>query len=126
MLKQGGLNHYVELAETRSKILYEFIDSSGGFYSNPVDKKFRSKINVPVRIRPDFHEKTHTYTRLEEKFIKEATALGFLQLRGHKSSPGLRVSMYNAMPVEGVVKLTQFMQKFRNENYQQVVETEGR
>jgi phosphoserine aminotransferase len=72
MLRNGGLNHYVELADRRSKILYDFIDNSGGFYSNPVDKKFRSKINVPVRIRPDHHEKTHTYTRLEEKFIKEA------------------------------------------------------
>lgn len=109
MIKNGGLSHYQLLAEQRSEILYSFIDASSGFYSNPVDIKYRSKINVPIRIQPDKDESSKSFTRLEEMFISEAAKEGFMQLRGHTSNPGLRISMYNAMPIEGVIKLTAFM-----------------
>lgn len=112
MIKQGGLNHYIELAQKRSKLLYDFIDNSNGFYINSTNKKYRSKINVPFRIRPDETELTVTYTRLEEKFIKKASKNGLLQLRGHKANPGIRASLYNAMPYEGVVALVDFMSTF--------------
>jgi phosphoserine aminotransferase len=72
MLKQGGLDHYIGLANKRSKMLYDCIDNSDGFYINSIDRRYRSKINVPFRIRPDDGEDTKTFTRLENQFIKEA------------------------------------------------------
>ena len=96
--------------------MYDFIDTSNGFYSNPVDIHYRSKINVPIRIRPDAGESTDTYTRLELKFIKEAEEQGFMQLKGHSCNPGIRVSMYNAMPLEGIQRLCAFMERFMHEN----------
>jgi phosphoserine aminotransferase len=116
MLQSGGLEHYEDLAEKRSSLLYEFIDTSNGFYSNPVDERYRSKINVPIRIRPEAGESSDTYTRLELKFIKEAEEKGFMQLKGHSKNPGIRVSMYNAMPLEGVQRLCAFMERFMHEN----------
>ena len=77
---------------------------------------YRSEINVVMRIRPDKGEDDKTYTRLELKFCEEAAKHGLLQLKGHSSNPGLRVSMYNAMPLEGVQALVTFMKKFRKEN----------
>ena len=76
MIKQGGLNHYIKLADQRGAMLYNYIDSSNGFYINKVDKRFRSKINVPLRIRADKGENDKTYTQLELKFIKEAAERG--------------------------------------------------
>lgn len=113
MVKNGGLNHYIDLANKRSKLLYNAIDSSYSFYSNTTDRQFRSKINVPFRIRSEPGENPKTYTKLEEAFIKEAADAGFVQLRGHASSLGIRVSMYNAMPLEAITKLTQFMADFQ-------------
>lgn len=102
MLKQGGLDHYIALANKRSKMMYDCIDNSGGFYINSTDKRFRSRTNVPFRIRPDAGEEIKTYTRLENLFIEEAAARGLLQLRGHSTNPGIRASMYNALAIEGV------------------------
>jgi phosphoserine aminotransferase len=113
MVKMGGLNHYIDLAERRSKLLYDCIDSSNGFYVNNTDKSFRSKINVPFRIRADESESTETYTRLENKFVTKAAKRGLLQLRGHKTNPGVRASLYNAMPYEGVVALVEYMAEFQ-------------
>jgi phosphoserine aminotransferase len=104
MLKMGGIPAMQSLAEERSKILYGFIDSSNGYYRNYVDKKYRSRINVPFRVMDD--------PTLEAKFIAEAAAAGFIELKGHVSTGGCRASMYNAMPVEGVKLLVEFMRKF--------------
>jgi len=116
MLAEGGLAHYVNLAETRSTLLYDAIDKSGGFYLNKTDTKYRSKINVPFRIKPDSGESSDTYCRLEEKFLVDAAKEGLLSLKGHTETKGLRASMYNAMPVEGVNKLVDFMQRFQEAN----------
>lgn len=116
MLKQGGLDHYIRLAEKRSKMMYDCVDNSDGFYINSTDKRFRSRTNVPFRIRADKGESTKTYTRLENQFIKEAEEKGLLQLRGHSQNPGIRVSMYNALAVEGVEELVKFMNEFRQKN----------
>ena len=85
-------------------MLYEYIDSTEGFYVNEVDKRYRSRMNIPFRVlkNPD----------MEEKFIKEAIEEGLLELKGHKSVGGCRASLYNAMPIEGVETLIRFMKKF--------------
>lgn len=109
MLKEGGLSIQTEKAKVRSHMLYSYIDSTEGYYLNLVDKKYRSRINVVFTIGPD-----HTgYTALENKFFKESTSQGLQQLKGLPAYGGLRVNMYNAMPIEGIVKLTAFMEKFR-------------
>lgn len=115
MLAKGGLDHYEKLANLRSSMLYEMIDGSDGFYSNRVDVRFRSKINVPFRINPNGEDES-TYTSLELKFLAEAAKRGLVQLKGHTSNPGIRASMYNAMPIEGVATLCEFMIEFMEAN----------
>ena len=107
-MKKNGLAHYQELAERRSKMLYDFIDSSSDYYSNPVDPKYRSRMNIPFRVKKD--------EQLENKFLKEAAEQGLIELKGHRSVGGCRASCYNAMPIEGVEALINFMKKFRDEN----------
>lgn len=89
-------------------MLYETIDGSEGYYSNPVEVKYRSRMNIPFRVKCD--------EALETKFLKEAEAAGFIELKGHRSVGGCRASLYNAMPMEGVIALTDFMKKFREAN----------
>ena len=64
MLKQGGIPHYEALAKQRSTMLYDYIDSTDGFYTNSVDKRYRSRVNIPFRVMND--------DSLEDKFVKEA------------------------------------------------------
>lgn len=75
---------------------------------NRTNKAFRSRVNVNFRIELD--------RKLEDKFIQEAEALKMINIKGHAFNPGIRVSIYNAMPVEGVAKLCTFMTKFMLEN----------
>lgn len=89
-------------------MIYDLVDSSDGYFSNPVDPKNRSRTNIPFRVKCD--------EALENKFMKEAAAEGLIELKGHRSVGGCRASCYNAMPVEGVEKLVNFMKKFRDEN----------
>jgi len=89
-------------------LLYETIDNSGGFYTNPVEPKYRSRMNIPFRVKSD--------EALEAKFMKEAEKALLIELKGHRSVGGCRASLYNAMPIEGVVALTEFMKKFQQEN----------
>merc|ERR1712113_706899 len=104
--KNGGVAHFDALAERRAQLLYDNIDNSGGFYSCPVDKACRSRMNVPFIIKGDDAD-------LTKKFLKEANAAGMPNLAGHRSVGGCRASLYNAMPIEGVARLAQFMDKFR-------------
>ncbi len=103
-MKSKGLQYFVELAEKRSKTLYDFIDNSNGYYSNPVEIKYRSRMNIPFRVKCD--------EALETKFLKEAEKAGLIELKGHRSVGGCRASCYNAMPIEGVEALVAFMKKF--------------
>lgn len=107
-MKKNGLAYYQELAEKRSNLLYETIDNSDGYYTNPVDKKYRSRMNIPFRINNN--------EQLENKFLAEAEKLHMIELKGHRSVGGCRASLYNAMSYEGVVALTDFMKKFQQEN----------
>jgi phosphoserine aminotransferase len=89
-------------------MLYDYIDGSNDYYSCPVEVKYRSRLNVPFRVKKD--------EKLEEKFLKEAAKEGLIELKGHRSVGGCRASLYNAMPVEGVEALINFMKKFREGN----------
>ncbi len=100
---QGGLAGMAQRNERKAGLLYGTIEGSGGFYVCPVAKACRSWMNVPFTLRD---------ARLDEPFLKEAKAAGLLQLKGHRSVGGMRASIYNAMPEEGVVALTEFMREF--------------
>ncbi|MBR2133293.1 MAG: 3-phosphoserine/phosphohydroxythreonine transaminase [Eubacterium sp.] len=102
----GGLDKMKERNEAKAKVLYDFLDSSDMFKGTVV-KEDRSLMNVPFVIGDD---------ELEKKFIKEATEAGFVNLKGHRSVGGMRASIYNAMPIEGVEKLVEFMKKFEADN----------
>ena len=110
MLEIGGLAKMQELAEKRSTLLYNYIDNSDGFYSNNVRPEFRSRMNIPFRVKSD--------EELEKKFIAQATKENLYDLAGHRSVGGCRASLYNAMTVEGVEALIAFMKKFKDENSQ--------
>ena len=104
--KQGGLAVMKERNEAKAKILYDFLDRSN-LFKGTVRKEDRSLMNVPF-VTGD--------KDLDAKFIKEAEAAGFTNLKGHRSVGGMRASIYNAMPIEGVEKLVAFMETFEKEN----------
>ena len=104
--KMGGLDAMKVHNEKKAAILYDFLDSSEMF-KGTVEKDSRSLMNVPFITGND---------DLDAKFIKEAKAAGFENLKGHRSVGGMRASIYNAMPIEGVTKLVEFMKKFEEEN----------
>lgn len=102
----GGLKAMKERNEKKAKILYDFLDESKMFRGT-VEKKDRSLMNVPF-VTGD--------KELDAKFVKEAKAAGLENLKGHRSVGGMRASIYNAMPIEGVEALVAFMKKFEEEN----------
>ncbi|MBQ3416820.1 MAG: 3-phosphoserine/phosphohydroxythreonine transaminase [Ruminococcus sp.] len=102
----GGLEKMQELNEKKAKLLYDFLDSSKMFKGTVVPED-RSLMNVPF-VTGD--------ADLDAKFVKESTEAGFVNLKGHRSVGGMRASIYNAMPYEGVEKLVAFMKKFEEEN----------
>ena len=104
--KLGGIEKMHEINVQKAKILYDYLDSSK-LFRGTVEKKDRSLMNVPFVTDDD---------ELNAKFIKEAKANGFVNLKGHRSVGGMRASIYNAMPVEGVEALVDFMKKFEAEN----------
>ena len=104
--KQGGLEAMKERNEKKAKILYDYLDESK-LFKGTVEKTSRSLMNVPfVTGDPD----------LDAKFVKEAKEAGLENLKGHRTVGGMRASIYNAMPIEGVEKLVEFMKKFEKEN----------
>ena len=104
--KKGGLEVMKQRNEEKAKILYDFLDQSKLFKGTVVPKD-RSLMNVPF-VTGD--------ADLDAKFVKEATEAGFVNLKGHRTVGGMRASIYNAMPKEGVEKLVAFMKKFEEEN----------
>ncbi|MDR3259642.1 MAG: 3-phosphoserine/phosphohydroxythreonine transaminase [Fusobacteriaceae bacterium] len=104
--KNGGLVAMKATNEKKAKIIYDFLDSNT-LFKGTVVKKDRSLLNVPFITGS---------SELDEKFIKESKAAGFESLRGHRSVGGMRASIYNAMPIDGVIKLVEFMKKFEKEN----------
>ena len=104
--KLGGLEVMKKRNEEKAKILYDYLDSSK-LFKGTVVKKDRSLMNVPFVTGSD---------ELDAKFIEEATKIGLVNLKGHRTVGGMRASIYNAMPIEGVKKLVEFMEKFEKEN----------
>ena len=102
LLQQGGLAAMAEINRRKSQLLYAAIDQSG-FYSSPVDSACRSWMNVPF---------TMADPALDGRFLEQAQAAGLVNLKGHRSVGGMRASIYNAMPEDGIVALTGFMREF--------------
>jgi len=100
----GGLGEMEKVNLLKAGLIYGFLDGSR-FFSSPVAKDDRSIMNIPFRLRDD---------ALDEEFLKQAKARGLMQLKGHRSVGGMRASIYNAMPVEGVKALVQFMREFES------------
>lgn len=106
ILNLGGLEEMKKINEKKAAILYDYLDSSKLFKA-VADKEFRSMMNVTF-VTGD--------AELDKKFCKEADAAGFKNVKGHRSVGGMRASIYNAMPTEGVQALVDFMKKFEAEN----------
>ncbi|MCI6676131.1 MAG: 3-phosphoserine/phosphohydroxythreonine transaminase [Clostridiales bacterium] len=104
--KRGGLSAMKEYNEKKAAILYDYLDQSKMFHGT-VEPASRSLMNVPF-VTGD--------KDLDAKFVKEAEAAGFVNLKGHRTVGGMRASIYNAMPIEGVEALVAFMKKFEEEN----------
>ena len=104
--KQGGLEAMKERNEKKAKVLYDYLDISK-LFKGTVEPASRSLMNVPF-VTGD--------KELDAKFVKEAEAAGLVNLKGHRTVGGMRASIYNAMPIEGVEALVEFMKKFEKEN----------
>jgi len=103
LTEQGGLAAMAERNRIKSETLYRAIDGSGGYYRNPVDMVARSRMNVPFTL----HD-----SALDAAFLQESEAAGLIALKGHKALGGMRASLYNAVPLEAVDALVDFMQDF--------------
>lgn len=104
MLAEGGVQEFARRNAQKSSLLYTAIDGSGGFYRNEVDPAVRSRMNVPFFLHDE---------ALDKPFLKQAAEAGLISLKGHRALGGMRASIYNAMPVQGVQALVAFMQDFR-------------
>jgi phosphoserine aminotransferase len=101
--KNGGVPAMERANIAKANLLYEAIDGANGFYRCPVNRADRSRMNVPFTLKD---------SALDTEFLKQADARGLLQLKGHRSVGGMRASIYNAMPFEGVQALVDFMKQF--------------
>ncbi|MEW5942345.1 MAG: 3-phosphoserine/phosphohydroxythreonine transaminase [Pseudomonadota bacterium] len=104
--RNGGLAKMEERNIAKAKLLYDYLDSTG-FYACPTAKENRSRMNVPFTLKD---------AALDEEFLKGAKARGLVQLKGHRSVGGMRASIYNAMPAEGVKALVEYMKEFEKKN----------
>ena len=103
---QGGVASIERRNIAKAKLLYDFLDATK-FYGNPVAKEDRSRMNVPFTLKD---------AKLDEEFLKGATQAGMVQLKGHRSVGGMRASIYNAMPIEGVQRLVEYMKEFEKKH----------
>jgi phosphoserine aminotransferase len=106
LLERGGLAAVEKANIAKAKLLYDYLDSQD-FYANPVAREDRSRMNVPFTLRD---------SSLDERFLAGAEARGLSQLKGHRSVGGMRASIYNAMPREGVEALVEYLEDFRRKN----------
>jgi phosphoserine aminotransferase len=106
LIAQGGLAAIEQKNIAKAKLLYDYLDGTG-FYTSPVRAADRSRMNVPFKLRDE---------SLDKPFLSGAEARGLLQLKGHRSVGGMRASIYNAMPIEGVRALLDYMREFEQKN----------
>ena len=105
LLAQGGVAAMEEKNIAKAKLLYDYLDQTA-FYRNPVRKEDRSRMNVPFKLKDE---------SLHEAFLKGAKERGMIQLKGHRSVGGMRASIYNAMPIEGVESLVDYLKEFERQ-----------
>jgi phosphoserine aminotransferase len=98
----GGLAKMEEINIAKAKLVYDYLDQTE-FYQQPVAKEDRSRMNIPFTLRN---------AKLDEEFLKAAKSHGLTQLKGHRSVGGMRASLYNAMPLAGVLALVDWMHEF--------------
>ena len=107
--RQGGLKAFDQLSAQKSKLVYELIDQSNGFYVNTIDTKYRSRVNIPLRIVtngvPD--------EKLEALFLQDALNANMIELKGHRAVGGIRVSLYNGVTLSDTTQLLDFMATFQ-------------
>jgi phosphoserine aminotransferase len=103
--EMGGVEKIESLNLKKAKLLYDLIDSSNGFYQGKAHKEYRSLMNITLSLN-DSH--------LENAFLKAAHKEGFIGLKGHRSLGGIRISIYNSMPLEGIIRLVDFMNRFQH------------
>jgi phosphoserine aminotransferase len=106
----GGVQAMAKLNREKADLFYQYLESSK-LYHSPVEKAFRSLMNIPFALKTEDPEKRG---ELESRFVKEAAAAGLVNLAGHRLVGGMRASIYNAMPLEGVQALIRFMEKFES------------
>jgi phosphoserine aminotransferase len=106
LLQQGGVPAIEQKNIAKAALLYDYLDRSS-FYRNRVRREDRSRMNIPFTLRDD---------KLDDAFLKGAKEAGMVQLKGHRSVGGMRASIYNAMPIEGVQALVQYMDQFERKN----------
>ncbi len=102
--EQGGLIKMADANKAKSQLLYDYIDQSS-LYENPVNSKYRSWVNIPF---------TLSANNLDEEFLTKASKSGLYNLKGHRTVGGMRASVYNSMPIEGVERLISFMREFES------------
>jgi phosphoserine aminotransferase len=102
LLKQGGVKVIEKRNQEKADLLYQFLDQ-GSLYENRVEKQYRSRMNVTFFLKDE---------SLNAEFLAQSSAAGLVALRGHKAAGGMRASIYNAMPIEGVKALIEFMRDF--------------
>ncbi|CAF0995881.1 unnamed protein product [Rotaria sordida] len=110
--QQGGLKAMNELSHKKSSRIYEIIDQSNGFYINSINKKYRSRTNIPFRIVTNGLPNE----KLETLFLKQASQLNMIELKGHRAVGGIRVSLYNGITLEQTNILIDFMRTFQTNN----------
>jgi phosphoserine aminotransferase len=103
----GGLRHMAEINAEKAKLLYDTLDGSQGFYRGHARPDCRSHMNVTWRLPSE---------ELEQAFVKQAQASNLFELKGHRSVGGIRASIYNAMPIDGVGSLRDFMLEFQKQH----------
>jgi phosphoserine aminotransferase len=104
--KLGGLTEMEKINRAKAKVLYDFLEESKMFKSTVLERD-RSMMNVTFKTGDE---------AMDDKFVKESKAAGFENLKGHRAVGGMRASIYNAMPTEGIVKLVEFMREFEARN----------
>lgn len=105
--RQGGIDTMYACSLAKSKLIYDVIAESNGFYVCPVDEKYRSRMNLPFRIGSSTGDEA-----LEKEFLAGAEAQQMLQLKGHRSVGGIRASLYNAVTVKDAETLAAYMKDF--------------
>ncbi len=106
LIEHGGLSAMEKVNAQKAALLYDYFDATT-FYTSPVSKDARSRMNIPFHLHDD---------RLNDRFLKDAEQHGLLQLKGHRSVGGMRASIYNAMPLEGVRALVDFLRAFEKKH----------